>query len=50
VHELPPEAREAILNESVFPFPIITFKENGVWRAFNAEEMLSAEGRRPERT
>jgi hypothetical protein len=43
------EAWKAILN-SMFPFPIVTFKENGVWRAFNAEQMRSAAGRRPERT
>ena len=42
VHELdtfsglPPEAWKAILSASMSPFPIVTFKENGVWRAFNA--------------
>jgi hypothetical protein len=44
VHELPPEAWESILNASVFPFPIVTFKEDGVWRAFNAEKIRSADG------
>jgi len=50
VHELPPEAWEAILKESMFPFPIVTFKENGVWRAINAEQVRSADGRRQGRT
>jgi hypothetical protein len=46
-----PEAWEAILSSwSMFPFPIITFKQDGVWRAINAERMRSADGRRPERT
>ena len=30
VQDLPPEAWGAILNESMFPFPIVTFKENGI--------------------
>jgi hypothetical protein len=55
VHELetfsglPPEAWEAILSASVFLFPIVTFKENGVWRAFNAKRMRSADGQGSER-
>jgi hypothetical protein len=47
---LPPEAWEAILDASVFPFPIVTFKENGVWRAINAERMRAADGWRQGRT
>jgi len=27
---------ESIRNESKFPFPIVTFKQEGVWRALNA--------------
>jgi hypothetical protein len=46
--ELPTEVWEAILNESVFPFPIFTFKLDGVWRAINAGRMRSADGRRPD--
>jgi hypothetical protein len=49
VHDLPPEAWEVILKESKFPFPIVTFKENGVWRAISAEQVRAADCQGSER-